>query len=196
MGPRLGFSYDAWSSGLHGVLMFFAASSVAGRVERFHVLDQRGCVRWTVDAQRSGESPPPNRLLHALRYGCTHAPRPGRLVPVSTITASSPFPSDTATTRSSSTASSRFRHPTHVRTGPSTRLCAETEGSRWITAQSSVTYPMVRTARGSGRSPRPARVCHVSGRAPSRGWPRVRGGRPNAHRIRLACRRGCRCATR
>ncbi|BBY00037.1 hypothetical protein MSEO_05360 [Mycobacterium seoulense] len=69
MGPRLGFSYDAWSSGLHGVLMFFAASSVAGRVERFHVLDQRGCVRWTVDAQRSGESPPPNRLLHALRFG-------------------------------------------------------------------------------------------------------------------------------
>lgn len=29
VGPRLGFSYDAWSSGLHGVLMFFAASSVA-----------------------------------------------------------------------------------------------------------------------------------------------------------------------
>lgn len=27
--PRLGFSYDAWSSGLHGVLMFFAACSVA-----------------------------------------------------------------------------------------------------------------------------------------------------------------------
>lgn len=26
--PRLGFSYDAWSSGLHGVLMFFATCSV------------------------------------------------------------------------------------------------------------------------------------------------------------------------
>jgi hypothetical protein len=33
-GPRLGFSYDAWSSGLHGVLMFFATCSLArgGRV--------------------------------------------------------------------------------------------------------------------------------------------------------------------
>src|SRR5512133_1983789 len=31
-GPRPGFSYDAWSSsGLHGVLMFFAACSLAGR---------------------------------------------------------------------------------------------------------------------------------------------------------------------
>ena len=30
VGPRLGFSYDAWSSGLHGVLMFFATCSVAG----------------------------------------------------------------------------------------------------------------------------------------------------------------------
>ena len=30
VGPRLGFSYDAWSSGLHGVLMFFATCSLAG----------------------------------------------------------------------------------------------------------------------------------------------------------------------
>lgn len=27
--PRLGFSYDAWSSGLHGVLMFFATCSLS-----------------------------------------------------------------------------------------------------------------------------------------------------------------------
>jgi hypothetical protein len=33
-GPRLGFSYDAWSSGLHGVLMFFATCSLPWRVER------------------------------------------------------------------------------------------------------------------------------------------------------------------
>ena len=79
--------------------------------------------------------------------GCSHAPRPGRLLPVSTITAYSPFPVDTATTRSSSTANSRFRHPTHVRTGPPVCRCAKTEGSRWITAQSSVTQPMVRTTR-------------------------------------------------
>jgi hypothetical protein len=84
--------------------------------------------------------------------GCNHAPRPGRVLPVSTITAYSPFPLDTATTRSSSTANSRFRHPTHVRTGPPTCLCAEAEGSRWITAQSSVTQPMVRTARGCAMS--------------------------------------------
>ena len=79
--------------------------------------------------------------------GCSHAPRPGRLLPVSTITAYSPFPVDTATTRSSSTANSRFRHPTHVRTGPPTCRCAKAEGSRWITAQSSVTGSMVRTTR-------------------------------------------------
>ena len=47
-GPRLGFSYDAWSSGLHGVLMFFATCPVAGqigRTENLDVLDHRGCVR-------------------------------------------------------------------------------------------------------------------------------------------------------
>ncbi|AGZ54460.1 hypothetical protein I545_1145 [Mycobacterium kansasii 662] len=62
-----------------------------------------------------------------------------------------PFPVDSATTRSSSTANSRFRHPTHVRTGPlglSEHLCAATEGSRWITAKSSVTEPAARTTRG------------------------------------------------
>lgn len=43
--PR--FSYDAWSSGLHGVLMFFATCSVAGWIGRFgaagsaDVLDHR-----------------------------------------------------------------------------------------------------------------------------------------------------------
>lgn len=47
--PRV--SYDAWSSGLHGVLMFFATCSVAGRFGRFgavhsaDVLDHRGYVR-------------------------------------------------------------------------------------------------------------------------------------------------------
>ena len=38
------FSYDAWSSGLHGVLMFFATCSVGGwvgRVDRLDVLDHR-----------------------------------------------------------------------------------------------------------------------------------------------------------
>ncbi len=34
VGPRLGFSYDALSSGLHGVLMFFATCSVAGTIGR------------------------------------------------------------------------------------------------------------------------------------------------------------------
>jgi hypothetical protein len=66
--------------------------------------------------------------------GCSHAPRPGRVPVGSTVTANLPFPVDTATTRSSSTANSRFRHPTHVRTGPSVRRCAEAEDSRWITA--------------------------------------------------------------
>jgi hypothetical protein len=43
--PRLGFSYDAWSSRLHGVLMFFATCPVAGQAERVETLDHRGCVR-------------------------------------------------------------------------------------------------------------------------------------------------------
>jgi len=49
--PRLGFSYDAWSSGLHGVLMFFATCSVAGLIKLVsasnctYVLDHRGDVR-------------------------------------------------------------------------------------------------------------------------------------------------------
>jgi hypothetical protein len=79
--------------------------------------------------------------------GCSHAPRPGRVPAGSTITAYLPFPVDTATTRSSSTANSRFRQPTHVRTGPSMRRCAEAEVSRWITAQFTCTEPMVRTTR-------------------------------------------------
>jgi hypothetical protein len=81
--------------------------------------------------------------------GCNHAPRPGRLPAVSTVTAQFPFPSTTTTTRSSSTASSRFRHPTHVRTGPSGRRCAEAEVSRWITAQSTFTARANRTTRGT-----------------------------------------------
>jgi hypothetical protein len=47
--PRV--SYDAWSSGLHGVLMFFATCSLAGWILHFstassaYVLDHRGNVR-------------------------------------------------------------------------------------------------------------------------------------------------------
>jgi hypothetical protein len=47
--PRV--SYDAWSSGLHGVLMFFATCSVGGCIRHFsaassaYVLDHRGYVR-------------------------------------------------------------------------------------------------------------------------------------------------------
>jgi hypothetical protein len=109
-------------------------------------------------ADVSGEPAIRNALLKARRLiacrthcgtGCSHAPRPGRLLAASTIRAYSPFPLDTATTRSNSTASSRFRHPTHVRTGPSVCLCAflvsGAERSRWITAQSSVTGAVLRT---------------------------------------------------
>jgi hypothetical protein len=61
VGRRPGFSYDTWSSGLHGVLIFFATCSVAGRIERGEVLDDRGCVRRAGDAQRSAEGSPPDR---------------------------------------------------------------------------------------------------------------------------------------
>jgi hypothetical protein len=90
------------------------------------------------------------RRIAASRHcwsGCNQAPRPGSFLAKSTVTAHSPFP-PTATTRSSSTASSRFRQPTHVRTGPTglsgLRPCAEAEVSRWITAQSTVTVPAIR----------------------------------------------------
>jgi hypothetical protein len=121
--------------------------------------------------------------------GCNHAPRPGRLLAGSTITAYSPFPADTATTRSNLTANSRFRHPTHVRTGSPMCQCAllasGAECSRWITAQSSVTSALARTARTS-------RSGAVSDRAPPDGRRRVRAGFPNAP----ANRRGCRYASR
>jgi hypothetical protein len=63
------FSYDTWSSGLHGVLMFFATCSVGGCVEHVDVLDHRCCVRRAGDAQRSSKSSPPDRFACALRYG-------------------------------------------------------------------------------------------------------------------------------
>ncbi len=130
--------------------MFFATCSVA----RGTGAPRNSKCSTTADV--SGEPAMRNALLKARRRtaccthcgeGCSHAPRPGRLLRVSTITAKLPFPADTATTRSSSTASSRFRHPTHVRTGPPGCLCAKTEGSRWITAQSSVTTSLLRTTR-------------------------------------------------
>ncbi len=118
--------------------MFFATCSVAEGVER---------LTCSTTAEVSGEPVMRNALVKARRRiasrvhrgaGCNHAPRPGRLPVASTITAQLPVPVDTATTRSSSTANSRFRQPTHVRTGPSLRRCAEAEVSRWITVESTV----------------------------------------------------------
>lgn len=86
-GPRLGFSYDTWSSGLHGVLMFFVTCSV-GRggqpvFESFEVLLHPGYIRGTADPQRACEGPPSNGRVQALRrrvQPCT-PPRPvARLV--------------------------------------------------------------------------------------------------------------------
>lgn len=71
--PRLGFSYDAWSSGLHGVLMFFATCSLPG-VEHPEILGYRGCFRCTGDAQRSAEGPPPDRCRQALIVGVQPCP--------------------------------------------------------------------------------------------------------------------------
>ena len=138
--------------------------------------------------------------------GCTQAPRPGSFPAGSTVTVHAPFPSSTATTRSSSTASSRFRQPTHVRTGPTgesvARTCSAAEVSRWITAESTVTVPAKRN--GSTCSPRlgwteacprklrgPATVgtsCRGALPAPHRGWARA------CWRARHRC--GCRSASR
>jgi hypothetical protein len=130
------------------------------------------------------------RRIAASRHacsGCSQAPRPGSVLATSTVTAQLPFPPPTATTRSSSTASSRLRQPTHVRTGPSGRRCAEAEVSRWITTESTVTL----LAKRNGLPGGPARAHVPAGtsgrgrrRAPHRGWV---GGR---HRC------GCRSASR
>jgi hypothetical protein len=100
--------------------------------------------------------------------GCSHAPRPGRLPATSTVTAL-PLPVDTATTRSSPTANSRFRQPTHVRTGPPVRRGAKAEISRWITAKSTFTELSVRTtrpcpqlARHSANNPNPQQAARMS----------------------------------
>ncbi len=140
--PRV--SYDTWSSGLHGVLMFFATCLFTEVIGPF---DFSKCSNTPVT---SGEPVIRNARANARRRiaasrhpgsGCSHAPRPGSFLAVSTVTTYSPFPS-TATTRSSSTASSRFRQPTHVRTGPTGGPIAErasaAEVSRWITAESTV----------------------------------------------------------
>lgn len=149
--PRV--SYDAWSSGLHGVLMFFATCSVAGRSGGSALLT---VPTYSITADTSGEpvmrSARPNarRRIAASRHcgvGCSHAPRPDSFLAGSTVRVLREFPAPstlpTATTRSSSTASSRFRHPTQVRTGPTgssgLRRCAEAEVSRWITGESTVT---------------------------------------------------------
>ena len=117
------------------------------------------------------------RRIAASRHacsGCSHAPRPGSVLAASTVTAQLPFPPPTATTRSSSTASSRLRQPTHVRTGPSGRRCAEAEVSRWITAESTV--PLLVKRNGSTwwslLGPRASRRASARGprRAPHWGW--------------------------
>jgi hypothetical protein len=193
--PRV--SYDTWSSGLHGVLIFLATCSVDRASECPEIPST-----YSVTAVRSGEpvirSARTNarRRIAACRHcgsGCSHAPRPGRLPAVSTVAAHAPFP-PTATTRSSSTASSRFRHPTQVRTGPTgrsaARPCRDTEVSRWITAESTATDPLRRN-RGPGvgfspalRRPVPLRAAHRVRTAP------VRPGRS----VRRRC--GCRYASR
>src|ERR1700722_20373800 len=130
--------------------MFFAACSVGWIVGR---IESSMC---SITADVSGAPAMRNARAKARRRitslthcgtGCSHAPRPGRVPAGSTVTAYLPFPADTATTRSSSTANSRFRHPTHVRTGPSVRRCAEAEVSRWIAAYFTRTQPVVRTTR-------------------------------------------------
>jgi hypothetical protein len=137
------------------------------------------------------------RRIAASRHcgsGCNQAPRPGSFLARSTVTACSPFPS-TATTRSSSTASSRFRQPTHVRTGPPVGvmalLCIRAEVSRWITAESTVCLLANRNG-SAGRRGGARRQPSITGRAPlrvpRRGWA--------AARRRCECRSASRSAGR
>ena len=75
-GPRLGFSYDAWSSGLHGVLMFFATCSLPGGRAPKCSITAAGS---GVPAMRNAR-PKARRRSAAERQrssGCSQAPRPG-----------------------------------------------------------------------------------------------------------------------
>jgi len=147
--PRV--SYDTWSSGLHGVLMFFATCSVAGFGAALTC--SITAVVSGLPLMRSARTNACRRIAASRHCGsrCNQAPRPGSFLAVSTVTAHLPFPSSTATTRSSSTASSRLRQPMHVRTGPSGLLCGAAEVSRWITVQSSHTWSSHRNTRHSNR---------------------------------------------
>jgi hypothetical protein len=49
--------------------MFFATCSVAEGIEHSDMLDGRGCVRYTGDAQRSTERSPPDRFAYAPQVG-------------------------------------------------------------------------------------------------------------------------------
>lgn len=87
------------------------------------------------------------RRIAAARHrsaGCNQAPLPGQDREASTETTVRPFPVDPATTRSSSTANSRFRQPMHVRTGPPVDASAA-EFLRWTTIHSTVTAAEFRT---------------------------------------------------
>ena len=203
--PRV--SYDAWSSGLHGVLMFFATCSLARGDSNVPNSSKR-----STTAVMSGEPairsarPKARRRTASRRHpgsGCSHAPRPGSLFAASTVTAlvsfPGPCPPSTATTRSRSTANSRRRHPMQVRTGPpeglSLLFCVRADVSRWITAESTVTT-------SSKKNPPPP----AARRGPRRGPPlfppprrgqRRAAGRCGPGRCRLPHRRcGCRCAIR
>lgn len=86
--PRLGFSYDAWSSGLHGVLMFFATCSFSP--------GERACATCSTTAEVSGvpvmrnARPKACRRIAAVRQRlseCSQAPRPGCARAMSTETA-------------------------------------------------------------------------------------------------------------
>lgn len=104
------------------------------------------------------------RRIAAVRHrsaGCNQAPLPGQDREASTETAVRPFPVDPATTRSSSTANSRFRQPMHVRTGPPVDVSAA-EFLRWTTAHSTVTAAEFRTEHGRAAQlplPRGIRRC-------------------------------------
>ena len=117
--PRLGFSYDAWSSGLHGVLMFFATCSLDRGGERCEVLDHRGGVRCTGDAQRSAEACRRTAAVHSGRRDATTHPGPVGTCLVSTETAGRPFPP--VPPPSGAVRQPTARQPMHVRTGGASR---------------------------------------------------------------------------
>jgi hypothetical protein len=178
--------------------MFFATCSVGGCVERIDVLDHRCCVRRAGDAQRSGESSPPDRFACALRYGMQPSTPPRKstrwinghgeiAVPDRHSYHSKQFDGQLSLSATDTRPHRSF--DASVRRG---RSLALDHGLVYLHSTSGQNHPRCPSLASRGIPPASAHRHRASGRAPSRGWRRAPGD-PHPD---LANPHGCRFAIR